>query len=277
MVGTQALDVIVDIAQFEHLHAAFDPAQEGAFLVAREIVPELVAQDLTDRLPRPGDTVAIGMIITGADVERAEASCVFDQLAGHVLDRDLQIDRARGDHAGGHVGIAGRGAICQLRDRQPALFLDRLDPERAVMTGAGQDHGDRILGAILGQRREKDVDRVELAPTGRTRVQARPAAPQCRYRGRHENIDVVRLDRAAVAHRGDRQRGRAAQDLRKRAFVALAEMGDDDKCHPRVRRHRPEKGLQRFDASGGGANAHHEKAIIGQAADLCRFSSRLAN
>ncbi len=69
MIAAQALDVIVDIAQFEHLHAAFDPTQEGAFLVPREIVPELVAQDVADRLARPGDALALGAIVApGADV-----------------------------------------------------------------------------------------------------------------------------------------------------------------------------------------------------------------
>ena len=151
-VGAQALDIIVDVAQLEHLHAALDPAQEGAFLVSREIVTELVAQDLADRLARLGDAVAgVAIVAPAANVERAEALRIFDQLAGHVLDRDLQIDRARGDRAGRHVRIARRGVIGLLRDGQPAFFLDRLGAQRAVMTGAGKDHRDRILAAILGQ------------------------------------------------------------------------------------------------------------------------------
>ena len=61
------------------------------------------------------------------------------------------------------------------------------------------------------------------------------------------------------------------------AFVALAEMGHDDERHPGVRRHRLEKGLQRFDAARRGADAHHGKAVIGQGAVLCRFLSHFAN
>ena len=116
-VFAQPRDVIIDIPHFEHLHAALNPAQERSILVAGEIVAELVAQDVADRLARLFDAVARGVIARGAGVERAEALHVFDQLAGHVLDRNLQIDRARGDRVGRHIGVARRRVIGLLGDR----------------------------------------------------------------------------------------------------------------------------------------------------------------
>ena len=58
MISAQTLQVIVDLAQPQHLHAAFDPAQEGATLVAGEIMPDLIAQDLADFLSDRFDVIA---------------------------------------------------------------------------------------------------------------------------------------------------------------------------------------------------------------------------
>ena len=256
----QALDVVFDIAQFEHLHTALDAAQEGAFLVAGEIVPELVAQDLVDRLARIGNPVAPASAV--AHRQRAQTLDIFDQLPGHVLDGKLQIDRARGHRVVRHIRVARRGVIGLLRDRQPAFFLDCPGAERAVVPGAGQDHRDRVLAAILGERGEKDVDRVVFVAMGRL-PQVQLAAAQGRHRVGHQHIDAICLDRLAVSRREDRQVCGPAQDLRQRALIALAEMRHDDKRHAGFRRHRRKKRLQRLDPAGRRANADDGKMIIG--------------
>ena len=60
MVLLQALDIEVDVAQFEDLHAALDPPQEGAFLIAGKVVAEALDEELADCLPRLVDMIAPG-------------------------------------------------------------------------------------------------------------------------------------------------------------------------------------------------------------------------
>ena len=56
---------------------------------------------------------------------------------------------------------------------------------------------------------------------------------------------------------GDRHRGRAGENMRKLALAIRRQVQDDDVGETKVGRQRAEKVLERFDASGGGADAAH--------------------
>ena len=76
---------------------------------------------------------------------------------------------AAGGHGAARHRVVARGLI--LREGDPALGLDGLQPDRAVGGGAGENHADGTLALILGQRFEKEIDR----PVRRARLRARAA------------------------------------------------------------------------------------------------------
>ena len=69
---------------------------------------DLVAQDLTDLLPRPGDMIALGAVLALAAVfECPKALRVFDEPWRHLLDRDLQVDGTEAIALSGMSGLRG--------------------------------------------------------------------------------------------------------------------------------------------------------------------------
>jgi hypothetical protein len=72
-------------------------------------------------------------------------------------------------------------------------------------------------------------------------------------------MHMARPDRLAILRGQHGHRGAVTQDLRQRAFVAGADMSDDDEAH-RQGRHGAEHRLQGLDPAGRGADAHHRNA-----------------
>ena len=235
----------------------------------------LVEQDLANRAAPVAEPGAVGASAS-IRVEPAKTSRILDELAGHLVDRELQVDRARGDRVRRHLRIARRRVVGDLGDCQPAPLLDRLGPERSVMPEAGQDDGDRVFTAILGERGKKYVDRVALAPARRMPRKTQPPAPQQRHRVGGQDIDPVRFERCAVARRLDRQARRAGEDLRQGAVLAFAEMRHDNERHAGIGRHRLEKPLQRLDTAGRRADAHNQKPIPANRRSRARLRTRFA-
>ncbi len=201
------------------------------------------------------------LLVRGRLVEDAETSHIGREPVRHGLDRDREIDQARGNGAGGHAGMPRARAIGGLRQGKPAVLLDRLDAEGAVVAGAREHDADGICVLVLGESGEEGVDRRAL-PAIRERAHAQAPVLHIEHGVGRRHVDVIAPDRLIVLRNQYRHAGIARQDLRQHAFPVGREVGDDDKGYAEVRRHAPEQALQRLHSSGGGADADDGKRCI---------------
>ena len=72
-----------------------------------------------------------------------------------------EIDRSGRRRTVRHRSKFGRSLI--LREGHATLRLNRLEPERAIRGGAGQDHTNRPKALIGGQRTQKIINRTRIA------------------------------------------------------------------------------------------------------------------
>ena len=78
------------------------------------------------------------------------------QLVGDLLGRQHEINRALSDGAVRHTGLL-RGVI--LRERDATLGLDGAQTGRTIRGSACQNHADRTMFLIFGQRSKEPIDR----------------------------------------------------------------------------------------------------------------------
>jgi hypothetical protein len=79
------------------------------------------------------------------------------QLGGHFLHWQNEIDQAGIDSAARHAVVLGLGRI--LGDRESAVLLDSPESDYAVGADAGQQYRDRVLAVCIGQGAEEQIDR----------------------------------------------------------------------------------------------------------------------
>ena len=91
-------------------------------------------------------------------VARATYGCFAMRASSFAMScrREHEIHAARRHRAARHRVVSGR---IVLRERDPALGLDRLQSQRAVGRRAGKHHADGPLALVLRQRLEKEIDR----------------------------------------------------------------------------------------------------------------------
>ena len=145
----------------------------------------------------------------------------------------------------------------------PVGAFDRLEPQRAVGAGAGQDDPDGPLSLVLRQRAEEIINRqpqragfirlhqVQRAVEDR-QVTLRRAT--CRCSSGFDAQIVVRPATTGIA-------GALAQQLRQQARVAGMLVRHHHKRHPAVWRHLGEELLQRLQSAGGSAQADDGKGF----------------
>ena len=192
----QVLDVGVERDELEDLHPALDAAQEGLLLVAAEVVPDALAQDLADGLPRLPGRGRLALVVGPA--RGREAGGVVDELRRDGLDRRAAGRRGRSRWRSAACRRGAGPAVGRLGDRQAAGLLDGPDAERAVAAGAGEDDGDGPLALVVGE-----------APRGRCRSGGgRPRSGRsgrggaCRRPARRPGLrERCRLGRPARARR----------------------------------------------------------------------------
>src|SRR6202043_1536325 len=80
---------------------------------------------------------------------------VFGEYFGNLRYREHQVHGARQHRAPRHAVILGVLGI--LHDNEPALLLDRLQPQAAVAAGSREDHADRAFAELFRQRAQKEV------------------------------------------------------------------------------------------------------------------------
>jgi hypothetical protein len=246
----QAIDIARQGIDLRHLHAALDPADEGALLVAGEIVPHLVVQDPGDGLPRLRRAF---LVCEGACIDALMAGDLREACS-HVLDRQRKIDETGRDCRLRHAALARTATVRALRQGQPAALLDRLDAERPIAAATGQDDANGARATRSGERAHEHVNGV-LAGLGCARLEQKPPIIDRRHVIGGTDVDVVWSYDGLMLGIGDRHLGIPADDLGQRGRVTARHVGDHDKGHPAVGRHPAEKSLQGFQAAGRCAEA----------------------
>ena len=180
----------------KHLHAALDTPDHGIWLVAAEIMLEALAQQRSNRRQVFPDIFAraVGSFLL---LDLGQISLMFEKLRGHVLDRCDVIDQARRRRAARHP--AHRGFVeLRLSEREAAIFLDRLDPQRPIAADARQDDADRAVLLILRKRSEKRVDGAAIFARRRRHGDPQRIAFQCQRGIRRDDMNLVGRERGPI-------------------------------------------------------------------------------
>lgn len=153
--GAEQFDIGGQLVDQQRLHPALDAAQEGAALVAVEVVAGLLAQQPGDRVQRldraGGLDVLAGRCLGPAEAPRS----LFDQR--HEAVRDLV-------HGKDGIGQCGRGVAVgkvlrhAFGQHQPARGLQLARAQGALAIRAVQRDADRPVALIAGQRHQEAVD-----------------------------------------------------------------------------------------------------------------------
>lgn len=210
---------------------------------------DLFAQNRIDLLPAViPETIAVAVAgLRRQFVEHRHAAGKFGELRAHLLDRNCEIDEAGRDGAVRHVAMARSKSIGGLRDGQPATLFHRFGTERAVEVEARKDDRRGALALVLGERAEKDVNRLALTMSDIGFADLKPAVgnPQDGVGRQHEN--AIWLHFRAVNGHLHRQSGVAPDDLVEHAFALGIEVGYDNNANSGFGRHAFEKALKRLD------------------------------
>jgi hypothetical protein len=240
----QPIGVGGERGNLQHLHAAFDPAIEGAGFVPAEVVPGLLEQNGADR---PADRLCL-LVLVDLLVQDVKVAHVGDELFRHGFDGHRKVDQTRGDGALGHAGMARTGVVGRLSERQAAMLLDRLDAERAVAASAGKHNADGTFGLVVRKGGEERVNRGALATVG-DRANAQPPLRDLEDAIGRRHINMIGADELVVFRDQHRHARVARQNFRQHAFPLGGKVGDDDKGHAGFGRHSLEQILKRFHAS----------------------------
>ena len=245
---SQHVDVLTGLADLQHLHASLDPADQGIFLVAAEIVPRPGLQDSADPDQLIGEIrhrpVATTAIAAGDDVTE-----IVRQNRWHGLGHQHHIAHRLG--AARHAVEFRRFA--RLHQGQPAGFLDRPQAQGAIAAGPGEDHPGGVLALLLGQRPKKGVERRPVAqrPLRLDQFKQSPFEEQVLAGG--IQIDMVGFGGAVGNGLAHLHRGIAGQQPGHHAFMGRIEMLDDDERQTGVFRASAQKGAQRLQSAGRGS------------------------
>src|SRR5262245_40674163 len=152
----------------------------------------------------------------------------------HKLRRDLlrgedQVHDPGGDCGARHAIVLG--ALRLLCDRDSSYRLDLAQPDGAVRGSPGKDNSNRTVLGVLGQRTEKEVDRHELPLVTRTRDQVQLAFLDPHVRIRWDDINVIRLQKHAIADLNHRETRRPAKKMGKNARMPGGQMLNEHDRH----------------------------------------------
>jgi hypothetical protein len=188
--------------------------------------------------------------------------------AGHVLDQRAREARAAHHHVD-DAGLDGRlrhaveaRGLRVLHQHEAALRLHPPGAARAVGAASGQDHGDRALATVRGERRQEAVDGEGqvpiLLPVGDLEA---PVGDLELLAGRQE-VDVVGLDALVVLGLAHRDLGEAGEELFHEALVVRREVLDHDEREPGIVGHRAKELLEGLEAPGRCAHASDETRLL---------------
>ena len=264
----QIVDVVGDGFGLRHQHAALDAPHQGLFLVLAEVVADFLVQQFADGFQVCGYITAYAVVAL-ALMRGVHLFLVGQQACRHLRHRQHGIDQAGGDRAGRHAGHR-LVAVAGLRQRQPAVILDRAQSLRAIAAGAGQHHAYGAVTLVFGQRGEEGIDRPTMLARRRRLAYLQHAIGDGQRGIRRNHIDMPRLDSHAVRCLQHRHGGAAADQLRQQAVVVWRQVLHQHESQLAVRRHVREKRLECFQASGRGTDADDHGAGGWRLADFRR-------
>jgi hypothetical protein len=258
-IALQALDILRQTRDPPNFDAPLDTPRKRILLVTGEIVAGLIAQQPIDGLITLG--VTFQLLFGGRrGFNGGKTAREVGKAARHLLDRQREVHDATGDRRIGHAALHRSVAVAALRQRQASPFLDRLDPQRPVVAAPRQHDSDRRGAAIFGERGQEYVDRPRIPSD--SLPQAQLPALHRQDSARWTDIDMVRLERDAVARRQHPHCGASADDLGEGALMAAREVHHQHKRHAGIGRHRPKQAFQGVHAAGGRAHSSNEKRFL---------------
>ena len=202
----------------------------------------------------------LGQPIRGMIVRRQPLpSGVFGEDLRNLCYLEHEVDGAGHDRAARHAVILGLARL--LRDDEPALRLDRLQPETAVAAGSREDHADRAFAEFVRQRAQEKVERQARAVTLARLRQAKGAGADREIGAGRDEIDMLGLERHAVRRLLDRQRRMAGQQIDHHACMRRIEMLDQNKSHSGAGREDREQPAKSIKASRRGAEPDNRETV----------------
>ena len=131
----------------------------------------------------------------------------------------------------------------------PPSALDGLQPHGSVGGGSGENHADRPIAPVFGQRSKKVIDGQVLRrrlPAGH-QVERPVPDPHSLVRG--NDVDMIRFHRHALFHFRDGHRGGLGEQLGQQALMSGVEMLHQYQRQARIRRQSLEEFPERLEAS----------------------------
>ena len=169
------------------------------------------------------------------------------QFAGDALRRQDEVHAPGGDGAARHAVILR--ALDVLGEGDATFAFDGLQPHGSVGGGSGENHADRPITPVCGQRSEKVIDGQVLRhrlPAGH-QVERPVRDPHSLVRG--DDVDMIRFHRHALFHFRDGHRGGLGEQLGQQALMSGIEMLHQHQRQARIRRQSLEEFPERLEAS----------------------------
>ena len=213
-IGSEHRNVVVDRLDVAQRHPPLDASLDRRSFVVGEVDVGVRPQEPDDLL----EAVPLVELVGRARGERPRIGMIrkAEQVPRDPLRRQDVVDAAVRDRAARHAVLLRR--LLVLGERDAALGLDRLEPERPVRAAARQDDADRLGAVDAGHRAEQMVDR-HVRPARQPRRQPDMAVAESERLVRGDDVDVVRVDRDAVLRFLHLHRRHLAEDLGELTLV----------------------------------------------------------
>ena len=183
------------------------------------------------------------------------------------LWRQHEVGPTRANGGVRHAVILGRLRL--LGNRDATGGLDGLDSARTIGTGAGEDNADGVIFPVVGEAHEKAIHRRLGSDRVGRLADSQLAVGDGDIRIRWRDIDGVGQGRQVVAGFQYLEPSLAGKELDHQAAMIRRHVLRHDIRHVGVRRQIGDKGTQRLQAPGRGADSDVVKWFAFPSAAIC--------
>jgi hypothetical protein len=183
---------------------------------------------------------------------------MFEKLRRELLDRCDVIDQTRCRRAARHPDHRGFVEL-GLSQREAAIFLDRLDPQRPVAADARQDNADGAVFLILRKGGKKRVDRAAMLSRGGGHGNSQRVPFQGQRGIWRDHMNLFGGERRLILRVNNMHRGVRPKQFDQHAFVVRVEMLHKHKGHAGVGGHVVEEASKRGKTARGSSDPHHQR------------------
>src|SRR5208282_2219953 len=185
---------------------------------------------------------------------------VFGEGFGNLRYREHEVHGPRHDRAPRHA--VKLGVVRILRDDEPALFLDRLQPQAAVAAGSRENDADRAVAQLFRQRAQEEVERQACTVALPRFGESQGTAADREIGTRRNEIDMLALEPHPVRCLLHLHRRMAGQQIDHHAHMRRIEMLDQNEGHAGAGRERGEQPPGGIEAAGRGAKPDDREAVM---------------